>query len=65
MKEEEDRRKRERNKTQERKGVHSTVAHPPLTDIQPDPKQWLAPHSSLLPVYILGMTLNGIEYPFI
>lgn len=65
MKEEEDREKRERNKAQERKGTHGTAAHPPLTDIQPGPKQWLAPPSPLPPVYILGMTLYGIEYPFV
>lgn len=45
---------------------HNTVAHPPLANIQPISKIWLAPLPSTPPppVYILGMEFCGVEYSF-
>ena len=43
--------------------MHNAIAHHSPTDAQLVPKQWSAP-GQLHPVYILGMTSHGMEYPF-
>ena len=44
--------------------MHYAIAHHLLTDAQLVPEQRSAPPSQLPPVYILGMTSHGLEYPF-
>ena len=44
--------------------MHSSIAHHLPTDAQLVPKQRSTPPSQLPPVYILGMTSYGMEYPF-
>ena len=44
--------------------MHNAIAHHPLTDAQLVPEPRSAPPSQLPPVYILGMTFHGMEYPF-
>ena len=44
--------------------MHNAIAHHSLSNAQLVPKQRSAPPSQLLPVYILGMTSYGMEYPF-
>ena len=43
--------------------MHSAIAHDVLTDAQSVPEQRSLP-GQLPPVYILGMTSHGTEYPF-
>ena len=43
--------------------VHNAIAHHSLTDAQLVPEQRSAPPSQLPPVYILGMSSYGMEYP--
>lgn len=57
------RKERKRSKTQEKEVMHSKVAHHPLTDARPVPKQPSAPHGQLPPVSVLGMTFLGVENP--
>ena len=44
--------------------MHNAIAHHSPTDAQLVPEQRSAPPSQLPPVYILGMTFHGMEYPF-
>ena len=44
--------------------MHNAIAHHPLTDAQLVPEPRSAPPGQLPPVYILGMTFHGMEYPF-
>ena len=44
--------------------MHNAIAHHPLTDAQLVPEPRCAPPGQLPPVYILGMTFHGMEYPF-
>ena len=44
--------------------MHNTIAHQPLTDAQPAPKQQSAASYQLPPVYTPSMTFYGMEYPF-
>ena len=44
--------------------MHNAIAHRSLTDAQSVPEQWSTPPGQLPPVYILGMTSYGLEYPF-
>ena len=44
--------------------MHNAIAHHFPTDAQAVPEQRSAPPSQLPPVYILGMTFHGMEYPF-
>ena len=44
--------------------MHNAIAHHPLTDAQLVPELRSAPPGQLPPVYILGMTFHGMEYPF-
>ena len=44
--------------------MHNAIAHHSPTDAQLVPEQQSAPLSQLHPVYILGMTSCGMEYPF-
>ena len=43
--------------------IHNAIAHHPLTDAQLVPEPRSAPPGQLPPVYILGMTFHGMEYP--
>ena len=56
---------RKKQKKQKKQPVmHNAIAHHPLTDAQLVPEPRSAPPSQLPPVYILGMTFHGMEYPF-
>ena len=44
--------------------THNAIAHHPLTDAQLVPELRSTPPSQLPPLYILGMTFHGMEYPF-
>ena len=44
--------------------MHNAIAHHPLTDAQLVPEPRSAPPRQLPPVYILGLTFHGMEYPF-
>ena len=44
--------------------MHNAIAHHPLTNAQPFPKQRLLPPSQLPPVNVLSMMLYVMEYPF-
>lgn len=57
------RKERRRSKSREKEAMHSKIAHRPLTDAQPFPKQPAAPHGQLPPVYVLGRTFLGVENP--
>ena len=58
-------RKKQNKQTKKKQPVmHNAIAHHMLTDAQLDPEPWSAPPSQLPPVYILGMTFHGMEYPF-
>ena len=61
----------ERNATKKGRGgegkkpvMHNAIAHHPLTDAQLAPEPRSAPPWPAPPVYILGMTFHGMEYPF-
>ena len=54
----------EKNKNKKTPVMHNAIAHHPLTDAQLVPEPRSAPPSQLPPVYILGMTFHGMEYPF-
>ena len=58
--------KKKTKKTNKKKQpvMHNAIAHHPLTDAQLVPELRSAPRSQLPPVYILGMTFHGMEYPF-
>ena len=58
-------RKKQNKQTKKKQPVmHNAIAHHPLTDAQLVPEPRSAPPSQLPPVYILGMTFHGMEYPF-
>ena len=44
--------------------MHNAIAHHPLTNARLVPEPRSAPPGQLPPVYILGMTFHGMEYPF-
>ena len=44
--------------------MHNAIAHHPLTNAQLVPELRSAPPGQLPPLYILGMTFHGMEYPF-
>ena len=44
--------------------MHNAIAHHSLTDAQLVPEQRSLHPGQLPPVYILGMTPYGLEYPF-
>ena len=47
-----------------KKVMHNAIAHHLLTDAQLVPEQRSTPAGQLPPVYTLGMTSHGLEYPF-
>ena len=47
-------------KPKKRQVMHNAIAHHPLTNA----RAAIAPPGQLPPVYILGMTSYGMEYPF-
>lgn len=52
-----------RRKRKEKSSRETSDVHDPLTDVQCVPKQkWAAP-GQVPPVYVLGMTFHGMEYP--
>ena len=55
---------RKKNKQKKQPVMHNAIAHHPLTDAQLVPEPQSAPPGQLPPVYILGMTFHGMEYPF-
>ena len=49
---------------EEKTVMHNAIAHHPLTNAQLVPEPRSTPPGQLPPVYILGMTFHGMEYPF-